>query len=180
MSNSRQGRIKYHPWSCPTHHLTYLLTHLRGVAVHRTVLTGLLRLAKLTAVQTSKSILLQAKHLLRELFLPQLFSRVEPYHLPHHTFFTLYLTSLLSHHLKHIISRNRQQRNRITRSIRCSRELNSIITAHADRIFVQHRVLRLGCHIIRVGNPYPCQQTRSVVYLIPPQCRCVMQRAEVW
>ena len=90
MSNSRQGRIKYHSWSCPTHHLTHLLTHLRSVAVYRAILARLLCLAKLTAIQPLVGILLQVEHLRRELFLPHFMLRVEAYHLTHHSLFTLY------------------------------------------------------------------------------------------
>ena len=47
------GMIAHHPGACPSHHLSYLLTHFGFVAMDWAFLAGRFTLAKLTSIQTN-------------------------------------------------------------------------------------------------------------------------------
>ena len=51
--------IEYHPGAAETHHSAYLLTHIRTVAVHRTLVALGLAVAELAAVQPGNGVVKQ-------------------------------------------------------------------------------------------------------------------------
>ena len=84
------GRIPYHSWSDPTHHLTNLFMLFWSITVSGTILTRSLLLSILAMIQALTSILSQKSVFLRHCVLLQMMPAIKPYHLTDGLLLSLY------------------------------------------------------------------------------------------
>ncbi len=91
MAESRYGMIEKHSWPAKSHHIRYILSHVRAIAVDGAGLASAFLIAKLTMSQTLYRVVLQALTRIAKLPLASgmVMFAINPYHLADDSFLSV-------------------------------------------------------------------------------------------
>ena len=88
--------MEYHPRAAETHHRTYLLTHIRTVAVDRTLVALGLVVSELASVQSGNGVVKQFPALITQLRAAVVLPTPQLNHMPDRILFLIYASHVLS------------------------------------------------------------------------------------
>ena len=88
--------MEYHPRAAETHRRTYLLTHIRTVAVDRTLVAFSLGIPEIAAVQSCEGIIQKSPALTTQLRAAVLLPAPQLNHMPDRILFPIYASHVLS------------------------------------------------------------------------------------